>query len=51
MLAVFLGKNVDEAEELMAKISQNHDDWTILEPPLLPTPKKRGVLFLNREDI
>jgi hypothetical protein len=29
-----------EAEELMAKISQNYDDWTMAEPTLAPTPKK-----------
>jgi hypothetical protein len=46
-----------EAEELMAKISQNHDDWTLVEPtpaptpapPTKPTPKKRGMIELNDE--
>jgi hypothetical protein len=41
----------------MAKISQNHDDWTLVEPtpaptpaPVLePTPKKRGMIELNDE--
>ena len=35
----------------MAKIAQNHDEWSIPEPPPLPTPKKKGVLFLNTEDM
>jgi hypothetical protein len=44
-----------EAEELMAKISQNHDDWTMAEstptpvPTAEPTPKKRGMIELNDE--
>jgi hypothetical protein len=39
-----------EAEELMAKISQNYDDWTMAEPTPTPTPtpaptpKKRGII-------
>jgi hypothetical protein len=41
----------------MAKISQNHDDWTLVEPtpaPTLapvpePTLKKRGMIELNDE--
>ena len=50
---VFRKRTPDEAEELMAKISQNHDDWTIPEPtrtPIpTPTPKKRGMIELNDE--
>ena len=42
---------VAEAEELMARIAKNHDEWSIPEPPPLPTLKKRGVLFLNPEDM
>jgi hypothetical protein len=44
-----------EAEELMVKISQNHDDWTMAEPTRTPaptpepTPKKRGMIELNDE--
>jgi hypothetical protein len=42
-----------EAEELMVKISQNHDDWTLVEPTPAPTPepmpKKRGMIELNDE--
>ena len=47
----FQEKNPDEAKELMAKISQNHDDWTIPEPTPAPTPtpKKRGMIELNDE--
>jgi hypothetical protein len=37
----------------MAKISWNHDDWTLVHPtpaPTLdPTPKKRGMIELNYE--
>ena len=46
---VFRKRTVVEDEELMAKIAQNHDEWSIPEPPPLPTPKKRGALFLNPE--
>jgi hypothetical protein len=42
-----------EAEELMAKISQNYDDWIMAEPTPAPTPaptpKKRGMIELNDE--
>jgi hypothetical protein len=44
---VFRQRTPAEAEELLAKISQNHDDWTIPEPA--PTPKKRGMIELNDE--
>jgi hypothetical protein len=33
----------------MAKIIRNYDDWTIPEPTLTPTPKKRGMIELNDE--
>src|SRR3954454_10604792 len=36
-----------EAEELLAKISMNYDDWNIPESP--PTPKKRGMIELTDE--
>ena len=43
-------KNIrDEAEELMAKISQNHDDWTTPELTPTPKPKKRAMIELNDE--
>jgi hypothetical protein len=50
---VFRKRTPAEAEELMAKISRNHDDWTMAEPTLAPTlaptPKKRGMIELNDE--
>ena len=48
---IFRERTVEEAEELLGKIAKNHDDWDIPEPEPLPTPKKRGVLFLNPEDM
>ena len=30
---------------------KNYDDWTLLEPPLKSTPKKRGILYLSPEDM
>jgi hypothetical protein len=43
----------------MAKISRNHDDWTLVEPTPAPSPapsteptlKKRGMIELNDEVI
>ena len=29
----------------------NYNDWTLPEPTPKPTPKKRGILFLNPEDM
>jgi hypothetical protein len=54
---VFRERTLTEAEELMAKISRNRDDWTMAEPTLTPTPalateptpKKRGTIELNDE--
>jgi hypothetical protein len=50
---VFRKRTPAEAEELMAKISQNYDDWTMAEPTPAPTPaptpKKRGMVELNDE--
>ena len=50
---VFRRRTPDEAEELMDKISQNYDDWTIPEPTPTPTPppKKRGMIELNDESM
>jgi hypothetical protein len=44
---VFRQRTPAEAEELMAKISKNYDDWHIPEPT--PTLKKRGMIELNDE--
>jgi hypothetical protein len=54
---VFRERTLAEAKELMAKISRNHDDWTLVEPTPAPTPapvpeptpKKRGMIELNDE--
>ena len=48
---VFRKRTPDEAEELMARISQNHDDWTTPEPTPAPILKKRGMIELNDEDM
>ncbi|KAK1696346.1 hypothetical protein QYE76_013043 [Lolium multiflorum] len=41
----------DDAEELLAKIGWNHDDWTTPEPTPTPILKKRGLIKLNDEDM
>ncbi|KAK1695346.1 hypothetical protein QYE76_012043 [Lolium multiflorum] len=41
----------DDAEELLAKIGQNHDDWSTPEPTPTPIVKKRGMIKLNDEDM
>jgi hypothetical protein len=54
---VFRERTSAEAEELMAKISWNHDDWNLIEPTPAPTPApvpepmpmKRGMIELNDE--
>ena len=58
---VFRKRTPAEAEELLAKISKNHDDWSTPtptpepvptpkpEPVPTPAPKKRGMLVLNEE--
>ncbi|KAK1692989.1 hypothetical protein QYE76_009686 [Lolium multiflorum] len=48
---ITLGKELDEAEELLARISQNHDDWTTPEPTPTPVLKNRGMIELNDEDM
>src|SRR5215213_2286296 len=48
---VFRKRTPDEAEELLAKISKNHDDWSTLEPTPTPILKKRGMIELNDEDM
>ncbi|KAK1685532.1 hypothetical protein QYE76_046380 [Lolium multiflorum] len=47
----FCGKELQTAEELLAKISRNHDDWTTPEPTPTPILKKRGLIKLNDEDM
>ncbi|KAK1698655.1 hypothetical protein QYE76_015352 [Lolium multiflorum] len=46
----FCGKE-PEAEELLAKIGRNHDDWSTPEPTPTPIVKKRGMIKLNDEDM
>jgi hypothetical protein len=46
---VFKKRTPAEAEELMAKISKNYDDWNVPEPTPAPTPKKREMTELNDE--
>ncbi|KAK1694623.1 hypothetical protein QYE76_011320 [Lolium multiflorum] len=41
----------DDAEELLAKIGRNHDDWSTIEPTPTPIVKKRGMIKLNDEDM
>ncbi|KAK1651421.1 hypothetical protein QYE76_069226 [Lolium multiflorum] len=48
---VFRKRTPDDAEELLAKISRNHDDWTTPEPTPTPILKKRGLIKLNDEDM
>jgi len=48
---VFRKRTPDEAEDLMARISQNYDDWTTPEPTPAPILKKRGMIELNDEDM
>ncbi|KAK1692264.1 hypothetical protein QYE76_008961 [Lolium multiflorum] len=48
---VFRKRTPDDAEELLAKIGRNHDDWTTPEPTPTPILKKRGMINLNDEDM
>ncbi|KAK1670483.1 hypothetical protein QYE76_058642 [Lolium multiflorum] len=41
----------DEAEDLLARISRNHDDWETPEPTPTPILKKRGLIELNDDDM
>ncbi|KAK1647685.1 hypothetical protein QYE76_065490 [Lolium multiflorum] len=41
----------EDAEELLAKIGRNHDDWSTPEPTPTPIVKKRGMIKLNDEDM
>ncbi|KAK1612612.1 hypothetical protein QYE76_036285 [Lolium multiflorum] len=40
-----------DAEELLAKIGRNYDDWNTPEPTPTPIVKKRGLIKLNDEDM
>ncbi|KAK1647918.1 hypothetical protein QYE76_065723 [Lolium multiflorum] len=44
-------KRTPDAEELLAKIGRNHDDWSTPEPTPTPIVKKRGMIKLNDEDM
>ncbi|KAK1685190.1 hypothetical protein QYE76_046038 [Lolium multiflorum] len=44
-----LKRTPDDAEELLAKIGRNHDDWSTIEPTPTPIVKKRGMIKLNDE--
>ncbi|KAK1667848.1 hypothetical protein QYE76_056007 [Lolium multiflorum] len=48
---VFRKRTPDEAEELLAKIGRNYDDWNTPEPTPTPIVKKRGLIKLNDEDM
>ncbi|KAK1627183.1 hypothetical protein QYE76_001498 [Lolium multiflorum] len=51
LLAEHAEKNSEDAEELLAKIGRNHDDWSTPEPTPTPIVKKRGMIKLNDEDM
>ena len=48
---IFREWTVGQAEELLNNILKNYDDWTLPEPPLKPTPKKSGILYLSPQDM
>ena len=47
----FREQTIVQADELLNNILKNYDDWTLPEPLLKPTPKKRGILCLSPEDM
>ncbi|KAK1630123.1 hypothetical protein QYE76_004438 [Lolium multiflorum] len=51
LLANMLKRTPEDAEELLAKIGRNHDDWSTPEPTPTPIVKKRGMIKLNDEDM
>ncbi|KAK1651032.1 hypothetical protein QYE76_068837 [Lolium multiflorum] len=51
LLAEHAERTPDDAEELLAKIGRNHDDWSTHEPTPTPIVKKRGMIKLNDEDM
>ena len=48
---VFRERTVDQAELLLNNMLTNENNWTLPEPTLKPTLKKRGILFLSPEDM
>ncbi|KAI4984228.1 hypothetical protein ZWY2020_047926 [Hordeum vulgare] len=48
-LCLRLDRTSDDAEELMGKIAENHDDWSVPEPP--PSPKKKDLLANNAKQV
>ncbi|KAK1608943.1 hypothetical protein QYE76_032616 [Lolium multiflorum] len=48
---IHVKRTPDDAEELLAKIGRNHDDWSTPEPTPTPIVKKRGMIKLNYEDM
>ena len=40
---VFREQTLEQVEELLINILKNYDEWTLLEPPPKPSPKKRGI--------
>ncbi|KAK1627614.1 hypothetical protein QYE76_001929 [Lolium multiflorum] len=51
LIHLSLKRTPDDAEELLAKIGRNHDDWSTPEPTPTPILKKRGMIKLNDEDM
>ncbi|KAK1696264.1 hypothetical protein QYE76_012961 [Lolium multiflorum] len=51
LLAEHAKRTPDDAEELLAKIGRNHDDWSTPEPTPTPILKKMGMIKLNDEDM
>jgi hypothetical protein len=47
---IFRERTPAEAEELMAKISRNHDDWTMSESTPTPTPAPTTEKHQRREE-
>ena len=46
---VFREQTFEQVEELWNDILKNYDDWILPEPPLKPTPKKRGIFYPSPE--
>ena len=48
---VFRERTFDQAELLLNNMLSNENNWTLPETTPMPTPKKRGILFLSPEDM